>query len=79
MRKHRLRIAQTLDFGTHTEQTTDRRKGAVFYEKEESVYCTVKGSLEKILEFSKYMLVDGKREKLDESLLQEQNESLAKD
>lgn len=52
---------------------------AVFYEKEESVYCTVKGSLEKTLEFSKYMLVDGKREKLDESLLQEQNENLAKD
>ena len=58
---------------------SQNKYSAVFYEKEESVYCTVKGSLEKILEFSKYMLVDGKREKLDESLLQEQNESLAKD
>lgn len=58
---------------------SQNKYSAVFYEKDQKAHCTVKGSLEKILEFSKYMLVDGKKVKLDEALLQEQNESLAKD
>ena len=58
---------------------SQNKYAAVFYEKDQKAHCTVKGSLEKILEFSKYMLVDGKKVKLDEALLQEQNESLAKD
>lgn len=50
---------------------------AVFYKikNDDKVYCTVKGSIEKILEFSKYM----DNSLIDKELLTKQNEELAKD
>ena len=57
---------------------SENKYSAVFYEKEGKNYCTVKGSIEKIIEFSKYMQKDGKRVAIDIEKLQKQNESLAK-
>ena len=53
---------------------------AVFYKvkNDDNVYCTVKGSLERIIEFSNKMLVNDKKVNLDEVLLKDQNEELAK-
>ncbi len=53
---------------------------AVFYQikGQDDVYCTVKGSIEKVLEFSKEMNVNNKKQDLDYQLLEEQNTNLAK-
>ena len=55
---------------------SENKFSAVFYKINNEIHCTVKGSIEKILSFSKYMNVDGNK-KLDIDLLQEQNELLA--
>ncbi len=44
----------------------------------ETIYCTVKGSLEKVLDFTSKMQVNDKTLKLDRELLLAQNENLAK-
>lgn len=50
---------------------------AVFYKikNDDKIYCTVKGSIEKVLEFSKYM----ESSLIDKEMLMKQNEELAKD
>lgn len=58
---------------------SENKFSAVFYENENDIYCTVKGSLEKILTFSDYMIIDGKREKIDKDLIIKQNDELASD
>ena len=56
---------------------SENKYSAIFYEKDNEVYCTVKGSLEVVKEFCKDInLVD---DKLDSNILEEQNESLASD
>ena len=52
---------------------------AVFYKVkgDNKVYATVKGSPEKIVDFSKKMLLDSKKVKLDLDLIKDQNEKLA--
>ena len=52
---------------------------AVFYKikGDNRIYVTVKGSPEKILEFSKKMLVDTKEKELDNAFIKKQNETLA--
>ena len=56
---------------------SENKYSAVFYEMNGEVYCTVKGSLEKVMSFCNRMSgVDGY---LDESLLSHQNETLARD
>ena len=68
---HDIRILEIIPY------ESENKYSAVFYEKDEKVYCTVKGSLEKVKEFcSDIHLVESK---LDSNLLEEQNESLAKD
>lgn len=52
---------------------------AVFYKQNDEVYCTVKGSLEKVLEFSSTMQGKGKHVKLNEKLLTNQNNDLAEE
>ena len=52
---------------------------AVFYEEDEKINVTVKGAPETILEFCKFMNVDGKNEKLDKEKILKQNEELAKE
>lgn len=55
---------------------SENKYSAVFYEKDGETYCTVKGSLEKVLEFcTKSNLAT----KLDIKKLEEQNEGMAKD
>ena len=55
---------------------SENKYSAVFYEKDGETYCTVKGSLEKVLEFCKKSnLVT----KLNAKKLEEQNEAMAKD
>ena len=57
---------------------SENKYSAVFFEHEGKTFCTVKGSLEKVLEYSKSMKVGGKEVALDTKLIGEQNESLAK-
>ena len=55
---------------------SENKYSAVFYEKNGETYCTIKGSLEKVLSFcSKSNLVT----KFDPKKLDEQNESMAKE
>ena len=55
---------------------SENKYSALFYEKDGEVYCTVKGSLEKVVEFcSKANFIDV----LDLEKLNNQNEKLAKD
>lgn len=57
---------------------SENKYSAVFYENEEKSFCTVKGSLEKVLSYCNGMLVDGKKVELDVEKIEKQNESLAK-
>ena len=50
---------------------------AVFYKEGNEIHCTAKGSIEKILEFSKYMMVGNKKEQINREYLLKQNEQLA--
>ncbi|MBQ2873204.1 MAG: HAD-IC family P-type ATPase [Bacilli bacterium] len=68
---HNIKILETIPY------ESENKYSAVFYEIDEKTYCTVKGSLEKVREFSdKVNLV---KEKIDTDILDKQNESLAKD
>ena len=55
---------------------SENKYSAVFYEKDGETYCTVKGSLEKVLEFCKKSNLVSK---LNTKKLEEQNEAMAKD
>ena len=56
---------------------SENKYSAVFYEKDNEVYCTVKGSLEKVKEFcTSINLVN---DEINSKILDEQNEKLAKD
>ena len=56
---------------------SENKYSAVFYEKDNKTYCTVKGSLERVKEFcSDIQFVD---DSIDSNLLAEQNEKLASD
>ena len=56
---------------------SENKYSAVFYKKDESIYCTAKGSIETILEFCKYSYSNGKRIKLNKSKILKQNDELA--
>ncbi len=57
---------------------SENKYSALFYEKEGKIHCTVKGSLEKIIEFSTHMFQIGEAAPIDVNLLNKQNETLAK-
>lgn len=57
---------------------SENKYSAVFFENEDKRYVTVKGSLEKLLEFSNKMKVNGKNVDLDTQKILDQNEDLAK-
>ncbi len=58
---------------------SQQKFSAVFYtHNDKEIFCTVKGATEKILEFCKYMQVNGKNEKLDKSIILNQVEDLSK-
>ena len=56
---------------------SEKGYSAVFYKDDEKMYCTVKGSLEKVLSFCKYYKIDNKIKKINEEKLRNQNDSLA--
>ncbi len=56
---------------------SENKYSAVFYQYKGEVYCTVKGSLEKVMEFSKTMDYAGIIQKINKKRLVEQNERLA--
>ncbi len=58
---------------------SDAGYSVAFYKEEKQIKVAVKGTLEKILSFSKNMLENGKTKKLDIEKIKEQNEALAKD
>lgn len=58
---------------------SENKYSAVFYEREDKIHCTIKGSLEKVFEFCDYMVVNGKKVKINKELITEQNEKLASD
>ena len=55
---------------------SENKYSAVFYEKDGEIYCTVKGSLEKVKEFCNRINLTN--EDINSSLLENQNELLAK-
>lgn len=57
---------------------SENKYSAVFYKKDDQNYATAKGSLEKILEYSSKMVVNGKEVKIDKELIEKQNNDLAK-
>jgi len=58
---------------------SENKYSSVFYKEGDKYYCTVKGSLEKVMSFCKYMKVNGSNKKIDVDLLKRQNELLAKE
>lgn len=56
---------------------SENKYSAVFYKENGKNYCTVKGSLEKVLEFCTTMKVNNKNKKLDIEKIKKQHEDLA--
>lgn len=56
---------------------SEKGYSAVFYKKDEKIYCTVKGALEKVLSFCKTYKIDDKIKKLQAEKIKKQNDSLA--
>ncbi len=56
---------------------SENKYSAVFYKEKGKDYCTVKGSLEKILEFCTTMRINNKEEKINIERIKKQNEMLA--
>ena len=77
-KKHKINVSK-INKKDIIPYESENKYSAVFYEKEEEIYCTTKGSVEVILDFSDKMIVDGKRKKLDKEKILKQNEELAKE
>lgn len=58
---------------------SEKKYSAVFYSENGDKFCTVKGSVEKVLSFCDSMLVDGKNVDLNIKKINKQNEELAAD
>jgi calcium-translocating P-type ATPase len=58
---------------------SEKKYSAVFYKEDNITYCTVKGSLEKVLSFCDSMIIEGEEKPLDINEINKQNEELAKD
>ena len=58
---------------------SEKKYSALFYKYEDKIHCTVKGSIEKVIDFSNNMMVNNKREPIDSDFLIKQNEDLAKE
>jgi len=57
---------------------SENKYSAVFFEENKSNICTVKGSVEKVLEFCSHMNLNGNIVEIDKKAIEKQNESLAK-
>lgn len=56
---------------------SEKKYSAIFYKKENKMYCTAKGSLEVILDFCSKAYDNGKKVKLDKESIIKQNDELA--
>lgn len=56
---------------------SEQKYSAVFYKEDDLIYCSVKGSLEKVLEFCDYMQFNDEKKTIDKQLIIKQNEDLA--
>ena len=56
---------------------SEKKYSAIFYKKNNKVHCTVKGSLEVILEFCSHSYCNGKKIKLKKDEIFKQNEDMA--
>ena len=56
---------------------SQNKYSAVFFEEQGKNYCTIKGSLEKVLGFCRKMSKNGKEVELDKEIIEKQNEELA--
>lgn len=80
-----LALGEKLNLGSYYTEIknipyeSEKKYSAVFYEEDQIKYCTVKGSVEKVLSFCDSMIDDSKKVKLDVDLIQKQNEALAKE
>jgi len=56
---------------------SENKYSAVFYKQDSKIYCTVKGSIDVVMNFSSKMYFDGKEQKVDKELLINQNDKLS--
>lgn len=56
---------------------SENKYSAVFYKKDGNIHCTVKGSIEIVMNFSSKMRIKDKIIKIDKNILNKQNENLA--
>ena len=54
-----------------------KKYSAVFFKMDDKMYCTAKGSVEVILDFCSYSMVDGVKKKIDKEKILKQNDELA--
>ena len=57
----------------------ENKYSLTYYKDNGKTYCTVKGSIEVVLDFCDFMVVKGRKKKIDKDRLLKQNENLAKD
>ncbi len=68
---------ENIDVMANIPYESENKYSAVFYEEDDTYFCTVKGSLEKVCSFCKTM--GDNKDSLDYELLKKQNADLAKD
>ena len=56
---------------------SEKKYSAIFYKKDDKVYCSAKGSLEVILEFCSHSYNNGKKTKLNKDEILKQNDEMA--
>lgn len=80
-----LALGKKLNLGSYYTELknipyeSEKKYSAVFYEEDGKRYCTVKGSVEKVLSFCDRVVLDGKEKPLDFEKINRQNDELAKD
>lgn len=76
---HKLKIDENLknNIVGKIPYESENKYSAVFYKENNDIWCTVKGSVEKVISFCKTMDVNGKESPLDIKKIKEQNEKLA--
>lgn len=57
---------------------SEKKYSAVYYKKDNEIYCTAKGSVEEIIEFCSHSYVSNKKVKLNKEEILKQNEALAR-
>lgn len=69
---NKFRVVKTIPY------ESENKYSAAIFEIDGKTYCTVKGSMEKVLEFSSSMKANGECVELNQTTIKEQNENLAK-